>query len=140
MTTEEFMELARKRTEKCLSLLEGKKNVEYTRNNDKLHNLKAAAKMIGTSPERALLGMWSKHLVSIVDIVNDLDKGTLPEEAILAEKITDSINYLLLLEGLLAERGKPLMLHDNGTVIHPSNSSTYNLEIKDSYFSPEPPY
>lgn len=104
MKLELFMNLVKDRLNHCTSLLAGEKNVEYTRNNDKLHNFKEAAKIMRVSPEHALLGMWSKHMISVVDIVYDLDKGKFPKPSILAEKITDNINYLLLLEALIEER------------------------------------
>ena len=55
---------------------------------------------IDGTPKEALLGMLTKHLVSISDMCTDgrsysLDRWT--------EKITDSINYLLLLKALVEE-------------------------------------
>ena len=94
------------RFKKCKELLLGEKNVEYSRNGDKLHNFKVAAKMRNTTPENALIGMWVKQLVSIFDIVNDLKGEELPKRETLAEKITDSINYLILLEALITERAE----------------------------------
>ena len=101
----QFRILTEARFKKCLDLMIGSKNAEYSRNGDKLHNFKQAAILQRCStPEKALLGMWSKHLVSIIDIVYDLDAEILPDSDVLAEKITDSINYLVLLEALIIER------------------------------------
>jgi hypothetical protein len=87
------------------------KNLEYSRNEDKLHNFKVASRVLGCTPEYALLGMATKHFVSVLDIVNDINNhNRLPSEGVLIEKITDSINYLVLLEALIRER------NDNETI------------------------
>lgn len=106
MTIEDFTQLARKRFEYCLDLMIGDKHKEYSRNNDKLHNFKQAANMVGNiTPETALIGMMRKHIVSVFDMVDDLELyQELPTNKFLTEKITDSINYLVLLEALITER------------------------------------
>jgi hypothetical protein len=71
---------------------------------DKLENFKQAGAMKGETPERALWGMWVKHITSIRKIVEDLDKGIVPTLKLLSEKLGDNINYSLLLEGLIRER------------------------------------
>jgi hypothetical protein len=58
----------------------------------------------GSTPEKALWGLAMKHLVSIVDIVDGLEAGRVPAVALSDEKLGDMINYLILLEALLAER------------------------------------
>lgn len=81
----------------CEHLLTGKGH-EYApdavdeSNIDRLAHFKKAAAIIDGTPKEALLGMLTKHLVSISDMCTDgrsysLDRWT--------EKITDSINYLL---------------------------------------------
>ena len=80
------------------------KSADYSREKDKLHNFKRAAKILGVTPEKALLGMYIKHLTSVLDIVDDIEQGKLPTEDILEEKIGDSINYHILLEALINER------------------------------------
>ena len=84
------------------------KNREYAPGDDALHNFKRAGQMLGQSPESALVGFWAKHIVSILDIVNDLPG---PGESmdyldidLVDEKIGDAINYLVLLESLIKER------------------------------------
>lgn len=78
---------------------------EYATDGDRFHNFNIAGQILGVSPERALLGMLVKHIVSVFDLVewaeNDLDKLN---HFIVDEKITDSVNYLILLEGLLTKR------------------------------------
>lgn len=68
---------------------------------DRLHNLKVAARIVDSSPEAASFGMAVKHLVSILDMVNGT---TLPNMTLIDEKIGDFINYMVLLEALFIER------------------------------------
>lgn len=113
MKLDDFKELCTKRLEQCTTIMYGIKNQEYSRDDDKFHNFKRAANMLGVTPEQALLSMWSKHLVSVVDIVNDLAAGKLkPEQGVIDKKFNDSINYLLLLEGLITERHTCIMSAD----------------------------
>lgn len=67
---------------------------------DRLSHFKKVATIIEGTPKEAVLGMLTKHFVSISDMcVNgheyDLDRWT--------EKITDSINYLLILRAIVEE-------------------------------------
>jgi hypothetical protein len=80
------------------------KNEEYSRNGDRLHNFRSAARIRDTDPMTALLGMKVKHDVSIDDLVLDCLEGKPVHLDRLAEKMTDSINYLLLLEALIREQ------------------------------------
>ncbi len=105
MKLEEFEKIAKAQFEYSLTLMCGVKNVEYSRNYDKLHNFKTGAMIDGTTPERTLLGYWKKQLTSVLDIINDLDEGKFPNFSTLHEKITDNINYLVLLKALIIERG-----------------------------------
>ncbi len=103
MDFKDFNAVVDKRIKTCVDILVPK-GEEYSRDGERLHNFKKAALVLGVSPARALLGMYSKHLVSVLDIVDDLDAGKMPKEAVLSEKMTDSINYHLLLEALIIER------------------------------------
>jgi hypothetical protein len=67
------------------------KGAEYARGNDRLHNFYRAAVMM------------SKHIVSLMDMVDDTAQGIYPSEAQITEKIGDSINYLHLLEALFVD-------------------------------------
>ena len=58
------------------------------------------------SPETALIGMWTKHVVSIMDICDNIENKVPPVE-IIEEKIGDAINYLILLEAMLKDRVSP---------------------------------
>lgn len=100
MNNDDFNAVVISRLNKCNDILFAK-NKEYSSDTDRLHNFKVAARVNGCTPEQALWGMNTKHLVSIMDLVEDPSKAT---KEMIDEKITDSINYLLLLEALLIER------------------------------------
>lgn len=79
------------------------KGDEYAREGDRLWNFKVAARKLNCHPAEALAGMMVKHTVSVDDIIDGLAKGIVPPKGLVAEKIGDSIDYLLLLEGLIEE-------------------------------------
>ena len=81
------------------------KNKEYASDIDKLHNFKRAGAMENCTPEKALVGMWAKHIISLLDIVDKIDAdGDGLTKEMLEEKIGDAVNYLILLEALIKER------------------------------------
>lgn len=99
MTDQEFINAAYDQFEYCMDLL-GVKSKEYdTDSGDRLHAFKTAAALQGCTPKQALAGMLAKHAVSVFDMCAggeySLDKWT--------EKISDSINYLLLLKAMVQE-------------------------------------
>lgn len=103
MTPDVFNDLLAVRFQKLAALL-GKKAGEYAHGGDRLANFRRAAPFLKSTPERALLGMLTKHLVSIADMVDDLERDFHHPAAKWEEKLEDAVAYLLLLEGLLAER------------------------------------
>jgi hypothetical protein len=104
MTSEKFDEIVESRLEKCRGVL-AKKGVEYSQDSDRLSNFKTAAKFESEGPEMALRGMLTKHIVSVYNIVDDIEfDDVLPSRELLGEKIIDCINYLMLLEALIEER------------------------------------
>lgn len=103
MTEEKFDTLISERLAYCRNLLAAKGG-EYATDHDRLHNFRRAAAIQRITPERALIGMWSKHLVSILDMIDRMDEGDIPPETLVAEKFTDAINYLLLLEAMIEDR------------------------------------
>ena len=103
ITEQKFDEIVEDRLEKIsTTLLE--KGKEYRRNADPLHNFRVAAKILNTTEEKALVGFATKHLVSFLDIVNDIEQGKLPSENLVDEKIGDLINYLILCEASIKEK------------------------------------
>jgi hypothetical protein len=101
MTDQEFNDLVEARLAKIKDQL-ALKGEEYARG-DRLSNFKKAAAALGCAPERALAGFWMKHIVSILDMINDLEAGRRAPHAVWDEKIGDAINYLVLLEALRHE-------------------------------------
>ena len=67
---------------------------------DRLHNFHVAAGLRGCTPEQALAGMMAKHTVSVYDMCEGGDSHPIE---LWQEKITDSINYLLLLNAMVRE-------------------------------------
>ncbi len=67
---------------------------------DRLHSFKKAASLMNTTPRAALFGMLTKHLVSVSDMCTN--KEDYSQER-WTEKITDSINYLLILSAMVKE-------------------------------------
>lgn len=79
-----------------------KKTREYTGDEeDRLCAFKAAVALLHTTPERALVGMMAKHIVSLYDMCFD-DGGNYDMDT-WEEKITDSLNYLFLLKAVVKE-------------------------------------
>ena len=98
MTTEKFNDIINRQIEHCRAILCNKAEEYATA--DRLHNFKVAGALQGISPAQALMGMMTKHTVSVADMC--LSGGAYPQE-MWDEKITDSINYLLLLAALVRE-------------------------------------
>lgn len=106
MTGAQFDDILAMRIDKIRSVLSSK-TVEYASSSDRLHNFKRAAALSGRTTAQALVGMWTKHLVSVLDIVDTDARSNGPlhiTRALLDEKIGDAINYLILLEAILIER------------------------------------
>jgi hypothetical protein len=103
MTTEFFEQILQERVDKSINTLQVKAK-EYRRNNNPMHNFERAADIFDISRERALWGFALKHLVSFQDILNDIDKGIIPSESLVDEKIGDLINYLILSEASIKDK------------------------------------
>ena len=103
MTGADFNQLLETRIIDMRQVLSDKSN-DYARNDDRLHNFKRAAALKQETPEKALIGFWVKHVTSILDMVDDLDRKVNAPIKKWQEKIDDAINYLILLEALIVER------------------------------------
>lgn len=79
----------------------GSKAGEYADDTDRLHNFKASATLQGISPLEALRGKMAKHTISIYDMIGSGEAFPLAKWD---EKITDHINYLILLRALIVEQ------------------------------------
>jgi len=99
----DFNRIVEQRIDKIRDVLSNKAK-EYSSDNDRFHNFKRAGEMLRIEPEQALIGMFAKHMVSIMDMVRDIARGEKQPIFMWDEKIGDAINYLILLEGLVTER------------------------------------
>lgn len=97
MKAEQFNEIINEQISRSLNTLTIKSK-EYT-TEDKLYNFKIAATLKGETSIQALSGMMVKHTVSIYDMCRDGDRDIEKWN----EKITDHINYLLILRALVEE-------------------------------------
>lgn len=115
MKIEDFNTVVQEQVAFCLNTLTGK-GTEYApdavkeplplnaqtedASADRLNHFKKAAAIMNTTPKVALLGMLSKHIVSVSDMCTDGRKYPVEKWT---EKITDSINYLLILRAIVEE-------------------------------------
>lgn len=98
MDTETFEQLMEEQIRRSRDVLCSKAKEYATA--DRLHNFRVAAALQGCTPIQALSGMMSKHTVSVYDMC---ESGKDYPIDLWQEKITDSINYLLLLNALVRE-------------------------------------
>lgn len=99
MNQKEFEAIFERQVEQSRETLIAKA-LEYVDVDDRLHNFNVAAIFQGITPEEALLGMATKHFVSISDMVR---KGEAYPAEYWNEKIGDAINYLILLRAVAFE-------------------------------------
>lgn len=104
MKTEQFNKIVRDECNHLLVLCKAK-GVEYTgKDTDRLGNFKRVATLMRCTPEKALAGLVSKHIVALYDFIDDLEKGQVRPMPQWNEKLGDIILYSILLKGLLIER------------------------------------
>ena len=99
MHAAQFNEILEAQIKTCVDML-GSKAEEYADDVDRLANFKKAAALKGITVREALSGMMVKHTVSVYDLCAN-PKDT--PEAVWIEKITDHINYLILLRAVIIE-------------------------------------
>lgn len=102
MTQEKFEKIVEEQLLTVCDLLVSK-GKEYSLTDDRLEAFKKAASLQGENAKQALCGMLAKHVVSIYDMA--MSNKTFTEER-WTEKITDSINYLLLLKAAVIEENE----------------------------------
>jgi len=105
MTHEEFNVVLNETIRKCKSTLATKKDI-YASDLDRLDNFKQASSLQKCSQAQALWGMLSKHLVALSEYIKLDASGYAITAEEFEEKLGDSINYLILLRGILKEEGK----------------------------------
>lgn len=94
-----FIEVVDEQIELCQNVL-FKKGKEYTPGSDRLSNFRQSASVQNLTMEQALAGMMAKHTISIFDMVWNPDDYPIEQWS---EKITDHINYLLILKAIVVE-------------------------------------
>lgn len=104
MNSKEFDEVVEFRLNSIKTTLVEKAKEYASANDDRLHNFNRASSILNQSRERCLLGFATKHLVSVLDIIDNVDQNKIASEAMINEKIGDMINYLVLLEASLKDR------------------------------------
>ena len=99
MTNEKFEGIVVDQLNRChdLLIIKGK---EYSLEEDRLVAFKRAAALQGETVKQALCGMLAKHVVSVYDMCMSDEEFT---EDRWNEKITDTINYLLILKATVKE-------------------------------------
>jgi len=103
-STISFDDVVKERTESIKSVLISKAK-EYASDDSRFYNFEEAGRMKGETAEKALYGMQAKHLVSVKKIIDDIENNNkYPSIELLNEKIGDSINYFILLEGLIKSK------------------------------------
>ncbi len=102
MNNEEFSRILAQQIHACEGVLVDKAR-EYADDSDRLHNFKVAAALEDVTMRQALAGMMAKHTVSIYDMCGSQYDST--QEA-WDEKITDHINYLILLRCIVQEESQ----------------------------------
>lgn len=101
MQQPEFEEAVQEQVSRSTDMLLNK-NHHYNPGQDKLASFKRAARMKGISTQDALSGMMIKHTTSVYDLCAVPDVTSISIE-VWNEKITDHINYLLLLRAVVQE-------------------------------------
>lgn len=99
MKQQEFEKVIKWQIDHCLSLLTEKGREYAGECTDRLSAFKTAAALQGCTPKKALCGMMAKHTISIYDMCHN---GEYSRDKWI-EKITDNINYLLILRAMLEE-------------------------------------
>jgi hypothetical protein len=98
MVKAHFNNIVEEQITNCYDILH-RKSDEYA-TSDMLHNFRTAAVLGKSSMRQALGGMMMKHTISIYDMIEDNKMHTLEQWN---EKITDHINYLLILSAIIRD-------------------------------------
>lgn len=103
MTHQEFKKVLDDQVKRVYSVLDSK-STEYASRVNKLANFHRAAPLLGISVPQVVASFMAKHTVSIYDMVNS---GKSYPMSTWDEKITDHINYLILLRAAISENTEP---------------------------------
>lgn len=105
MNRSDFDDYVKERLEEIVNLSCGK-GKEYAKEESAFNNLEKGAKMDSISPEKCLWDYMRKHLVSIKDIIDEINEEgkTSKDFGKVKEKCGDVILYMILLEGIVKSR------------------------------------
>lgn len=113
MRTELFNKVIEAAVDRSLAMM-AKKNDEYSGSadydlkakvdDDRLRGCKSVADIQGVNIFRAIGGLMAKHTSSVYDLIRDTESGEVADMSVWQEKITDHINYLLLLEAAVRDQ------------------------------------
>ena len=96
MNQEKFENIVDNREARCRDTLHYKGEI-YATHNDRLHNFNDVGAMNNVSPQEALWGMVSKHIIATKDMAKSEE---LPTEKWITEYLGDIHNYMYLLEAI----------------------------------------
>lgn len=99
MEVEKFNNIVNTRLDSCKEILVTKAE-QYATSKDRLHNFKDGACVNGCTTKQYALTLVTKHFIALRDKIN---RDEYVSEEFVSEKITDIINYMLLIEALIEE-------------------------------------
>lgn len=102
MDSQTFERLTDEQLKVCKEVMFNKR-AEYSGNEDALYNFRQAVTLLSMSPAEVAFCYDTKHISSIQKIVRELSHGKTPSEALWREKITDYLNYGLLMNACVME-------------------------------------
>lgn len=102
MNSEVFNQLIEEQLNRCKKLLTVK-NDEYAQKTDRLSNFRQPSSLLGMCPAEVAFCYDTKHIASIQKIVHEISEGKLPTKELWEEKITDYLNYGLLMNACVME-------------------------------------
>lgn len=103
MKTQDFNDLVDEQFNICKAILETKGKEYAPDEGDRLSAFKTASSVLHCTPIQALGGQMSKHTISLFEMI----ENNCTDKDLWLEKLTDQINYLFLLKGLLYDTGRP---------------------------------
>lgn len=77
------------------------KALEYIRNDNPFHNFERGSDLLQLSRESVICSYMTKHIISIMDLVDDSDEQKIISEELIDEKINDTIAYLIILKAAM---------------------------------------
>lgn len=102
MTLKKRQEIAKVRFAECLKILEAK-GKDYAGDEDALSNFKQVGAMLGLTKYQVWGAYFLKHVMSITNSIIANPENPQVESEPLEGRITDIINYAVILEALLKE-------------------------------------